>query len=1021
MKKNILLLLFLCMSSLVYAQLQMGREPDVPSAQTWNFIKYGNAKANLHTGMVNVNVPFYVYQDKDFEIPISFDYASDGFKPNSLAGILGHDWVLNVGGCITREVRGIPDDVIEKIRKPIPIGLGMIEEIRCKGFHYLHSTSYLGFNLEDFSFAINDMDNVVAYFNVNNISYYDTEPDIFHFNFMGYSGSFYFWHNGETRVYQANTYNGEFRIKMNINTNPDQEYHYSTFEITTGDGYKYIFGNYNYKGGANYEPAAATSIGFDYTIKKDANNDDSGYPVIKTWKLIKIIAPNGREAEFHYTMVGREYFDENDRRAANIREYYPVSTAQQAVEYSSSGECSVNYRTRGIIDSCGTFTDYLTSISVDGAPYINLFYSENKGEIVKHVTNNSWQQKVRQIENIYLRLDSIVAPWKTCSFTYKYPTYSSGNDPINKIPFLDSINISGEGSYVFEYYNRTDKAFPHIGTFSLDHWGYYNGQNERDPQIDLAEIFENNTENFTEKIKPKYATLREPLPAFAIMGMLGWIKYPTGGYTVLHYEPHKYSTAVKRVLAYDYVPTLLNVLPEKIAGGLRICKIDNYTSNSGIAETTTYTYKKEDNTSSGTLMHFPRYGISYMAESQYRTKKYSYKSLMDIWSYDKSHIEYSRIIEKKADSSSIIYNYPDYLTIPNKSATGVRVEIPTSLCSQSGVAFYQLNNYKTKLITNILMPDMSLFSERNKIATKNIIDNTGKLLRSERWKYDPNVGANTHKSYTIAGENYIISNRYAIDYPKKQANVTNYFAEGGDSINENTFYTYNTKGQTTAISTKDSKNNSKQIQYKYVTDVNNPNGVLATMINNNVISYPLSEKIFINQNLSEHREYTYKEVGVTYSGQKIIRIGQVESYNKETGNLEVDAKYNYYDKYGNLLESENRNGIKTCYLWGYEGRYLVAKIINCSLFQLKDINGLTNIENAPLNDSISLYESAIRSIPEAEVTSFYYAKYSRLTQIIDPSGHVIKYDYTKEQHGKLGEMENELGKFTKYNYSTDQN
>jgi hypothetical protein len=1001
----------------------MGREPDVPSAQTWDFIKYGNAKANLHTGMVNVSIPFYTYKDKDFEIPISFDYTSDGFKPNSLSGILGHDWVLNVGGCITREVRGTPDDVIERIRIPVYfMDTIFYSENICKGFHYLHESGISESSL-DFNFTLDYKDDVISYYSMGNSPvYYDVEPDIFHFNFMGYSGSFYFWYNGKTKVYHANTYNGEFKIKLTIN----EYYKYSSFEITTGDGYRYVFGNSDYTGQGDY-PGTMPNIGLDFNKKKDPLSpfNDTSYPIIKTWKLIKIIAPNGRIAQFNYMTTGA--IDKNGNRAADIKEYNPVSTTHKYVLFGSNpneNQCAFPYYPRNTskIDSCRLFTDYLSSISIDGVPYINLFYEKIMGERVKYVANNSWTVRTKEIDSLYLKLDSIDTPWKGCSFTYKYPTFNNTNYPLNKIPFLDSVKISGEGSYVFEYYNREDRRFPYIGTFSLDHWGYYNGNNENNPPTDLAAIFTDDTDTFEEKILPEYSAIREPVPACAIMGMLGWIKYPTGGHSVLHYEPHKYSTAVRRVYAYNYEPTVLNVLPEKITGGLRIKKIDNYTDNNTIAESTSYTYKKEDGTESGTLVHFPRYGIAYNASSEAGTKIYYHKSLMDIWSYDKSHIEYSRIIEKKADNSSIIYNYPDYSTVPNKfTSSDIYVEIPTRLCffeeSSTGMAFYGLTFSKRHMVKNILMSDMSMFNERNRLIKKDIISDNGKLLRSEKWRYNPNIGLDSHRAYNIAGEYYIISDRTASNFPLEQTSVSSYFGNS-DSINENTAYTYNSLGQTSMISTTDSKGKTKRIQYEYVTNMTNPVGILDTMKRYNLIDYPLSEKVYLNEVLYEGKQYKYKSVYNPYN-QKIIVIAQTESYNKEKNVWETDTKYNYYDRHGNLLESENRNGIKTCYLWGYGGRYLIAKINNCSLAQIKNISDLANIETTLIQGSVNDYESVLREIQGAEVTTFYYEKFSRLTKTVDPAGHVTTYDYKNEQHGKTGEMTNELGKFTKYNYSTD--
>lgn len=1044
---SIFSLLFLCTSNLLYSQLHIGRKPDIPSVQTYDFIRYGNAGANLHTGMINVSIPFYTYKDKDFEIPISFDYASDGFKPNSLSGILGHDWVLNVGGCITREIRGVPDDVYDYVTIPqsFGIGNGQAEHTSgapCRGFYYLSSDNYS--EDTDVEISFDDKNHLVFYHNTGE-TLYEIEPDIFHFNFMGYSGSFYYGYNNTVIVYHTNTYNGEFNIKLNTARHaPDNSfYNYFYFapsiEITTGDGYKYFFGDLNPETNINnvYDPKDEGKFcfnGLDYKTRKNPllpPLDQSPAPIISTWKLTKIIAPNGRTVRFNYG-----HADEED--SYKVLEYAPGSTlSYTSVDFAwqdYQSNCAHIEKQTSNIDSFKLYTDYLTSLHIDNVPYINFFYKKIKGESVKHV-GNSWNNMVKQINNVYFKLDSINTPWKNCTLKYKFPTQPNSSEPINKIPFLDSINISGEGSYVFEYYHRTDKQFPHIGSFSLDHWGYYNGRNNHNPPVDLSTIYTQDKEYYTETILPKYTMLRDPAPECAIMGMLGWIKYPTGGYTVLHYEPNKYTTVLKRVLAYYYVPTLINVLPEKIAGGLRIKKIENYTNNNTLAGITTYSYEK-GGISTGTLIHYPRYGIGYtaklFADPPYTGNKiYNYNSLSDIWYYDKSHIEYSQITEKKSDDSKIIYHYPEYFNIPNTFPTELHsVRIPSKVCD-STIAFFAINNTRNydyyKLIKNILKPEQSMFFERNRLIQKDIFDKNNVLLNSEKWSYDTVVNnLKSYKAYNTIGENMLITQMYSGDFLLAESKTINYF-DANNSVTDGTEYTYNMQGQIQSITTTDSKGNEKKIKYKYLSDLTSYTGVLNTMRQKNLKNYPLSEEVYIKKSntntyvLLDGKRYVYRSITGFYPTESIVVPSYIELYNQETGQWEIDIKHNYYDKYGNILESENRNGIKTVFLWGYNGKYLIAEINNCSLSQVKNIPALANIETVLINGNTSNYETNLRQIPEAQITTFYYENFSRLTKIIDPSGRTTEYDFYTNQHGKVGKIFNELGIFTKYNYSTDKN
>ena len=80
------------------------------SPDVWSMVKYGDAETNLYTGTLGLSIPIYEYEDMSFHLPIAVQYTCNGYKPNVQAGLVGLGWYLNVGGAITREVRGIPDE-----------------------------------------------------------------------------------------------------------------------------------------------------------------------------------------------------------------------------------------------------------------------------------------------------------------------------------------------------------------------------------------------------------------------------------------------------------------------------------------------------------------------------------------------------------------------------------------------------------------------------------------------------------------------------------------------------------------------------------------------------------------------------------------------------------------------------------------------------------------------------------------------------------------------------------------------
>ncbi len=55
-----------------------------------------------------------------------------------------------------------------------------------------------------------------------------------------------------------------------------------------------------------------------------------------------------------------------------------------------------------------------------------------------------------------------------------------------------------------------------------------------------------------------------------------------------------------------------------------------------------------------------------------------------------------------------------------------------------------------------------------------------------------------------------------------------------------------------------------------------------------------------------------------------------QSVENQTGSKpqEVIATFNRYDNLGHILEQQKANNVKEVYLWGYQSRYPVAKILN---------------------------------------------------------------------------------------------
>lgn len=83
----------------------------LPSPEAASVIKYTDIPFDYATGAFTMNIPLYTLQGKYLSIPIALSYYSSGIKLDEIAGVAGLGWSLSAGGCITRTVMDMPDEI----------------------------------------------------------------------------------------------------------------------------------------------------------------------------------------------------------------------------------------------------------------------------------------------------------------------------------------------------------------------------------------------------------------------------------------------------------------------------------------------------------------------------------------------------------------------------------------------------------------------------------------------------------------------------------------------------------------------------------------------------------------------------------------------------------------------------------------------------------------------------------------------------------------------------------------------
>lgn len=179
MNRTIACLVLLAIHVALFSQLNP-ISPTRPTPNASGIGQFGEVPVSLFTGLPQIDIPIHTIQAADVIFPVSLSYNAAGFRPDVHPSWVGQNWTLNAGGAITRTVRHLPDEYEAGGSMPLNV-TGM-------GFYYSHSL----LNVSNWYLP---EANVVEGGLVK-----DREPDIFSFNFMGFSGKFYLDHNGNWKV-----------------------------------------------------------------------------------------------------------------------------------------------------------------------------------------------------------------------------------------------------------------------------------------------------------------------------------------------------------------------------------------------------------------------------------------------------------------------------------------------------------------------------------------------------------------------------------------------------------------------------------------------------------------------------------------------------------------------------------------------------------------------------------------------------------------------------------------------------
>jgi hypothetical protein len=524
-----------------------------PSPDAAAFGKYGNIPVSTYTGVPNINIPLYSISNRDINIPVSLSYHSSGITVEEDASWVGLGWTLNVGGVITRQIRGRND-------------LAALND----GFHQTSWYGLFPYHGYPYDPAVPDAPVSQSYITDVCEKDIDPEPDMFYFNFLGKSGSFI--------LEKGQDINGSSLVGTPVSSEKIDIRYDKTINkwvITTTDGFKYFFGTkeiqetkrlpapITFPGALGGPPIVvetyirnedeATWSSFYYYNSEDYN--------VTGWYLDKIVSPLGAEVNYIYDVYSSGFpcTVQNASRYGSVKNTI-TDDLDKVVEFNPTGtngtscwgDLIASKKSRSISQ---TFTAhiYLKEIQFSQGSIVFTKSAREDMRRVSFQTGNPFngyltcsigyleaESKGPQKMDGFAIKDAAGNVVKRFELDYSYfnNDYQGDQKYLYKRLKLLGVRECDNGTYCKPYhrfYYNESVALPSKYSHGTDFWGYYNGMDNNPTRVPYGSHLKANQD-----IIHVGDADRQPSAQHMTAGILNKIVYPTGGSTEMEFEPHDY-------------------------------------------------------------------------------------------------------------------------------------------------------------------------------------------------------------------------------------------------------------------------------------------------------------------------------------------------------------------------------------------------------------------------------------------------------------------------------------------------
>lgn len=473
MKKNtiaiILLLASLNTSFFAQAGNNFNKDTDninkmFPAAPTSNnLMKFEEVPVSYYTGIPDISIPLFNIptSSPNVNLNVQLKYHPLSAKPDDKAGETGLGWSLLAGGTITRTVRGgVPDEKIEStfMSSPPSVKYGVYKHDTNTTYKMMYDIN--GFNISEYAFYAG-------------IGKFDTEYDLYQYNFMGYAGRFIILkdQNGIFHVEKLD------RNNLKITSTHTASGEIENINITDEKGIQYVF-----KGMESSSKYISTIKTGMIKTTSDISTNVGGGQYFTSYHLDRVNDQNQNVLlSFNYGQSSVvEYYDpetRTTRRPKNIILDYRTVVDSFNPDPQMPGVLEV----QTVANTAQT--KLLTSITVVDKGTINFTYEKGRND--SNYLNPTELYKLKSVQSNIIGqgsnqfIDKYIFDY---GYSNSYISKAVG-PPVNlKKMLLQRITKSGTSGNINEYtinYNSFNK------TLEKDSWGYYKAYDPEDITQDV--------------------------------------------------------------------------------------------------------------------------------------------------------------------------------------------------------------------------------------------------------------------------------------------------------------------------------------------------------------------------------------------------------------------------------------------------------------------------------------------------------------------------------------------------------